>query len=144
MFFGAVKRAHDHGDREALTGILHRLVGAGALMAFAPLFVSLMVTTASKLTDSIIDHVTAGAAGDLTAKLVGLNAVTSAIPGGVVIGVLLFGLMFLGAIGLFIGLMVERFGMEIGTIFFALVAGLYVHPRWKTRVSARPATPSPG
>jgi hypothetical protein len=104
-------------------------------MAFTPMFVSLLVTTSSKLTDSIIDHVTAVSAGELTAKLVGLNTVTSAIPGGVVIGVLLFGLMFFGAIALFIGLMIERFGMEIGTLFFALVAGLYVHPRWKTRVT---------
>jgi hypothetical protein len=43
--------------------------------------------------------------------------------------------MFLGALGLWVGLMAQRYGMELGATLIAFVAGAYVHPRWKRKVS---------
>jgi hypothetical protein len=70
-------------------------------------------------------------------KLQGVNSVTHSIPGGAFMGFILFLLMFLGALGLWVGLMAQRYGMELGTTLIAFVAGAYVHPRWKRKVSKR-------
>jgi len=43
--------------------------------------------------------------------------------------------MLLGTLGLYLGLMVQRFGVEIAATMIALTAALYVHPSWSKRVS---------
>jgi hypothetical protein len=63
-----------------------------------------------------------------------VNSVTDSIPGGGFMGFILFLLMFLGALGLWVGLMAQRYGMEVGATLIAFVAGVYVHPRWKRKV----------
>jgi hypothetical protein len=50
-------------------------------------------------------------------------------------GFILFLLLFIGALGLWVGLMVQRYGMEVAATLIALVAGAYVHPRWQRKVS---------
>jgi hypothetical protein len=135
MFLGALRRAIDAGDRDELRRTLLRLVKTIGIILWAPTLFQILATTATKASADVISHWTGGAAGGAADKLQGINSVTDSIPGGAVMGFILFLLMFLGALGLWVGLMAQRYGMELGATLIAFVAGAYVHPRWKHKVS---------
>jgi hypothetical protein len=135
MFIGALRRAVDKGDRDELRGTLIRLIKTVVIILWAPALFQLLATTGTKATADVVSHWTGGTAGEAVNKLQGVNSVTDSIPGGAFMGFILFLLMFLGALGLWVGLMAQRYGMELGATLIAFVAGAYVHPRWKRKVS---------
>jgi len=135
MFFGAIRRAWESGDRDSLGKVMRRLVESAVMISFAPAFFHVLVQVASVLTEGLTQNFTGPASGDMIAKLGFFTTITSKmLPGGIFIGLLLFLLMVVGAFALFLGLMVQRFGMEMGATGAALVAGLWIHDKWKPRV----------
>jgi hypothetical protein len=135
MFIGALRRAVDKGDRDELRRTLIRLIKTVVIILWAPALLQLLATTGTKATADVVGHWTGGTAGEAVNKLQGVNSVTDSIPGGAFMGFILFLLMFLGALGLWVGLMAQRYGMELGATLIAFVAGAYVHPLWKRKVS---------
>jgi hypothetical protein len=135
MFIGALRRAVDRGDRDELKRTVIRLIKTVVIILWAPALFQLVATTGTKATADVVSHWTGGAAGDAMNKLRGVNSVTDSIPGGAFMGFILFLLMFLGALGLWVGLMAQRYGMELGATLIPFVAGAYVHPRWKRKVN---------
>lgn len=134
MFLGGIRRAADSGDRAALQKLLGRLGKTFILILWGPLLFQLLATTATTATANMVDRWTGGEMGGAANKIIGLSSVTSTIPGGAFMGFVMFILMFLGACGLWVGLMLQRFGMEVGATLIPLVAGAYVHPRFKAKV----------
>jgi hypothetical protein len=135
MFFGAIRRAMDSGKREESKNLWVRLLITFAIIIWAPAAFQVLATNATRATADIAGRWTGGAAGGATQKLTGVSRVTDSIPGGAFMGFVLFLFMFVGALGLWIGLMVQRYGMEVAATLIAFVAGAYVHPRWQRKVS---------
>lgn len=134
MFLGAIRRAMDSGDRDELPKVMKRLAVAIATMLWAPAAFQFLEQNATHATDDLAGHFTGGQIGTTVSKLAGLNGITSTIPGGGIIGFVLFLLILIGAAGLFIGLMVQRYGMEVAATLIPLAFGVYVHPRFKRKV----------
>jgi hypothetical protein len=135
MFFGAARRAMDSGKREESKDLWVRLLKTFAIILWAPALFQLLATNATKASADIVQRWTGGEAGGAVQKLTGVSRVTDSIPGGAFMGFVLFLLLFLGALGLWVGLMVQRYGMEVAATLIAFVAGAYVHPRWQRKVS---------
>lgn len=135
MFFGAIRRAMDSGKREESKNLWVRLLKTLGIIVWAPALFQLLATNGTKATADIVSRWTGGEAGGAAQKLTGVSKVTDSIPGGAFMGFILFLFLFIGALGLWVGLMVQRYGMEVAATLVAFVAGAYVHPRWEKKVS---------
>lgn len=135
MFFGAIRRAMDSGKREESRDLWIRLLKTVGIIIWAPAVFQLLSTNGTRASADVVSHWTGGEAGGAVQKLTGVSRVTDSIPGGAFMGFLLFLFLFIGALGLWIGLMVQRYGMEVAATLIAFVAGAYVHPRWQRKVS---------
>lgn len=135
MFFGAIRRAMDSGKREESKDLWVRLLKTFAIIIWAPALFQLLATNGTMATADIVSNWTGTEAGDAVHKLTGVSKVTDSIPGGAFMGFVLFLFLFIGALGLWVGLMVQRYGMEVAATLIAFVAGAYVHPRWQRKVS---------
>ena len=135
MFLGAIRRAMDSGQREESKDLWVRLLKTLGIIIWAPALFQLLATNATKATADVVSRWTGGEAGGAVQKLTGVSKVTDSIPGGAFMGFILFLFLFIGAMGLWVGLIVQRFGMEVAATLIAFVAGAYVHPRWAKKVS---------
>jgi hypothetical protein len=135
MFFGAIRRAMDSGKRAESKDLWVRLLKTFGIIIWAPALFQLLATNGTRATSDIVSRWTGGEAGGAVHKLTGVSKVTDSIPGGAFMGFVLFLFLFIGALGLWVGLMVQRYGMEVAATLIAFVAGAYVHPRWQPKVN---------
>lgn len=134
LFVSALREAADRGDRREGERLLRGLATGFVTILFAPAVIYVLnngsVLAASGFKGSVVNPSLSSAVDRLGA----LGAVTSvAVPGGAVVGLILFSLMVAGGVGLFIGNLVNQYGLEVAAIAIAILAATRVHPRWEDR-----------
>lgn len=64
-----------------------------------------------------------------------LNAVTlGVIPGGTLVAIFTFGMMFLGSISVLAGFITQELGAYLATAALGVAWGMWVHPKWRSKV----------
>jgi hypothetical protein len=133
LFLSALREAAERGDRKEGERLLRNVaIGFGTIL-FAPAIIWILnngsIYAASGFKGSVVDPSLQTA----VSRLGSIGAVTAALPGGAFVGFILFGLMMIGALGMFVGNVVNRYGLEMASVAIAILAGTRVHPRWEAR-----------
>ncbi|MFI6368297.1 hypothetical protein ACIBG0_36840 [Nocardia sp. NPDC050630] len=132
----ALWRASAKGETiKTIAGDLLGYAPAGVvLMVFAPMLAQMLVELSNALSQAItrtsgpdmgqmitnIEHFT----GELTAP---------AIPGGVIVGLILFLLLIAGALGVFFGLLMHANALPVLAVAAGIGFGMWVHPKWRPK-----------
>lgn len=117
---------------------------ATSVFALAPVGVILMMVSPSigaaiamfsdALTEGIAKYTSDGI-GTFTGTTVAvLWSITSAgLPGGQLIGIVLFGLMLFGTIATLVGFIVQGFAMYASAVALGIAWGMMIHPAWRQK-----------
>ncbi|MCX4097699.1 hypothetical protein [Nocardia sp. alder85J] len=108
------------------------------LMLFAPMLAQLLVDAANALATSVAT--TAGP--DMGAMVDNISTFTGQLtapqlPGGVIVGLILYLLLIAGALGVFFGLLLHANALPVLAVAAGIGFGMWVHPKWRPK-AARP------
>lgn len=120
-------------DEELVTSILIRLPIAVLAMCFAPA-IGLTITNAS---NAVAQAAVPTFGADLDKFLDRITNVSSATTaaGSPIVGILLFGLLFLGVALTICALLMHTLALYLTGVAMAIVWGMYVNPRWRPQVN---------
>lgn len=132
----ALWRAAGKGETlKTIGGDLFGYMPAGLLlMLFAPMFVTLLVTLANDASDAIVR----AAGPDMSEMITNLNLFTGKLtatdlPGGVLVGLILFLLLIAGALAVFFGLLMHQVALPMLAVASGIGFGMWVHPNWRKK-----------
>jgi hypothetical protein len=133
LFLSALREAADRHDSREGERLLNALGMGFVTILFAPVVIYVLnngaIYAAAGFKGSVVNPSLSGA----VSRLGSIGEVSSAIPGGSSVGLIIFVLMLLGAVGMFIGNVVNQFGLEMAATAIAILAATRVHPRWEDR-----------
>lgn len=107
------------------------------VMAFTPALTAQLAKATQALADGIAGEAATqvggfiGATGGWWAAFTGATAAT--IPGGSLVGLLVFGLMALGALSTLAGLVMQQFGGYLAVLVMGIGWGMWVHPIYRPK-----------
>lgn len=133
-----VRTASGGGGRDDLQEALVKHLPMGMFLAvFSPAIAAVLVEAVNGLTNGIAawdsQYLT-----NAVAKLTLLGGITgSVLPGGAVVGVVIFGLMVMGTFAVFVGLVMQSIALPLSGLVAGIAWGMLVHPRWR-RKALRP------
>ncbi|HEY3690552.1 MAG TPA: hypothetical protein VGL46_09630 [Pseudonocardiaceae bacterium] len=136
-----VRTARGGGGRDELQESLFKYLPLGLFLAvFAPG----IATFLGQITDSLTDGIATWQAGSLNsaiAKLALIGIVTSAaVPGGVIVGIVIFALMVIGAFSMFAGLAMQSVALPFSGFVAGIAWGMWVHPKQRKKALRVPMT----
>lgn len=117
---------------------------ATSLFAMAPVGVILMMVSPSigaaiamfsdALTKGIATYTSDGIGTFTSTSVTVLWTITAdLLPGGQLLGILLFGLMLFGAIATLVGFIVQGFAMYAAAVALGIAWGMMIHPAWRQK-----------
>jgi hypothetical protein len=108
------------------------------LMLFAPAIAVLFGQFKSALSDAAADRAGQGI-GDVVTQLQHFSGELTApgLPGGVIVGIILFLFLIIGAIGVYAGLLMHEYALPLLGAVCGISFGFYCNPRWR-RKALRP------
>lgn len=119
------------GRDDLRESLLKYLPLAAFLILFSPAAGVLVATTANAATEGIATW-GAGSIDQVKQKLEALRGITADdLPGGTFVGLLVFGLLVICALGLFIVLAAQEIGLAAAGVVTGMAWGMLVHPRWR-------------
>lgn len=130
------------GGREDLQQALFRHLPLGVFLAvFAPAIAAVLTDTVQQLTNGIAAW-DAGYLADAIIKVTNMLAgVTVALlPGGSILGIILFLLTIIGTFLLFIGLAMQSIALPLAGVVAGIGWGMWVHPKWRPKALRVPMT----
>jgi len=107
------------------------------VMAFTPALTTMLAKATQTLADGIAGAAATqvggfiGATGGWWAAFTGATAAT--IPGGSLVGLLVFGLMALGALSTLAGLVIQQFAGYLAVLVMGIGWGMWVHPIYRPK-----------
>ncbi len=107
------------------------------VMGFTPALTTMLAKATQALADGIAGAAATqvggfiGATGGWWAAFTGATAAT--IPGGSLVGLLVFGLMALGALSTLAGLVMQQFGGYLAVLVMGIGWGMWVHPIYRPK-----------
>ena len=115
---------------------------AQSVLALAPIGVILMVFSPSiglavamfsdALTNGIANYTAEGIGAFIGEVSSSIYTITAAgLPGGAILGILLFGLMLLGSLATLVGFIVQEFAMYASAVALGIAWGMMIHPAWR-------------
>ncbi|MFI5591272.1 hypothetical protein ACIA5G_39900 [Amycolatopsis sp. NPDC051758] len=136
-----IRTARGSGGREELQESLFKNLPLGLFLAvFAPG----IATFLGQITDALTDGIATWQAGSLNsavAKLALIGTVTAAaVPGGVIIGIIIFLLMVIGAFSMFVGLAMQSVALPFAGFVAGIAWGMWVHPKQRKKALRVPMT----
>ncbi|MBF6333185.1 hypothetical protein [Nocardia transvalensis] len=104
------------------------------LMLFAPFLAQLIVGAANAMSESIV-HISGPDMGEMVTNLEHFSGklTAPALPGGVVVGLILFLLLIAGSLAVFFGLLMHAVALPALAIASGIGFGMWVHPKWRTK-----------
>ncbi|WP_280385947.1 hypothetical protein [Nocardia wallacei] len=104
------------------------------LMLFAPMLAQLIVGASNAMSESIV-RISGPDMGDMVTNLERFSGklTAPALPGGVVVGFLLFLLLIAGSLAVFFGLLMHAVALPALAIAAGIGFGMWVHPKWRTK-----------
>ncbi|ATL67378.1 hypothetical protein CRH09_15405 [Nocardia terpenica] len=132
----ALWRASARGETMKTLGadLFGYLLGGVVLMLFAPMIAGMLIEIANSASESIAR--TAGP--DMGEMLTNLKKFTgeltaSNLVGGVLVGLLLFLLLIVGALAVFFGLLMHQVALPCLAVASGIGFGMWVHPSWRKK-----------
>ncbi|WP_280220381.1 hypothetical protein [Nocardia neocaledoniensis] len=133
MALFAVRRASQRGggSRELATSMFQYLPLAMFLALFSPGLASMVLEFTTTLSDSLAEA--AGTpTGEVMAEVAGFsNATSKTFPGGSLMAIIMFGLMLIGALVLWLGLILHTYGMALAGVVSGISVALMIHPKYR-------------
>jgi len=128
----AVRRGSSKGSaRELALSVFGYLPLSFFLALFAPGFAALTLDVSTSLSANLA-QLGGPTSGDLINHVIGFDSATSVnFPGGSLLGIVMFGLLMLGALMVWIGLMVHDFGLPLAGIVSGISLFMLVHPKYR-------------
>ncbi len=136
-----IRAARGSGGREELQESLFKNLPLGLFLAvFAPGIATLLGQFTDALTDGIATW-QAGSLNSAVAKLASIGTVTAAaVPGGVIIGIVIFLLMVIGSFSMFVGLAMQSVALPFSGFVAGIAWGMWVHPKQRKKALRVPMT----
>lgn len=132
----ALWRAASKGETaKTIAADLFGYLPAGVLlMLFAPFLAQLIVGAANAMSESIV-HISGPDMGEMVSNLEHFSGqlTAPALPGGVVVGLILFLLLIAGSLAVFFGLLMHAVALPALAIASGIGFGMWVHPKWRTK-----------
>jgi hypothetical protein len=132
----ALWRAASKGETaKTIAADLFGYLPAGlVLMVFAPFCAQLLVGAANAMSESVV-HISGPDMGDMITNLERFTGQLSApdTPGGVIVGLILFGLLIAGCLAVFFGLLMHAVALPALAVASGIGFGMWVHPKWRTK-----------
>ncbi|MFF0818383.1 hypothetical protein ACFYVR_25035 [Rhodococcus sp. NPDC003318] len=103
-------------------------------MMFAPAMAQWLITLAHELTvgiNSVLGESTEEAINNISTQLGEMTDKT--VVGGALAGIIGFGLLFLGAMAMFFGLLMHAAALPVLAGFCGIAFGMWVHPKWRKK-----------
>ncbi|MFZ2175805.1 MAG: hypothetical protein WAW17_17565 [Rhodococcus sp. (in: high G+C Gram-positive bacteria)] len=103
-------------------------------MMFAPLIAQMVISLAHEISNGLLDMI-----GTSTDEVVGnissvLGPLTDAtLVGGAIAAIVGFGLLFLGSLSMFFGLLMHSAALPLLAVVCAIAFGMWVHPVWRKK-----------
>ncbi|MGW5383902.1 hypothetical protein [Nocardia sp. NPDC003963] len=132
----ALWRAAAKGETvKSIAGDLLGYAPAGVMMMlFAPMLAQLLVELSNALSEAIT-RVSGPDMGQMVTNLTHFTGelTAPALPGGAIVGLLLFLLLIAGALGVFFGLLMHANALPILAVAAGIGFGMWVHPKWRPK-----------
>ncbi|WP_433662696.1 hypothetical protein ACQPW1_11435 [Nocardia sp. CA-128927] len=132
----ALWRAASKGETaKTIAADLFGYLPAGVLlMLFAPFLAQLIVGAANAMSESIV-HISGPDMGEMVTNLEHFSGklTAPALPGGVVVGFILFLLLIAGSLAVFFGLLMHAVALPALAIASGIGFGMWVHPKWRAK-----------
>ncbi|MDE1672650.1 hypothetical protein [Nocardia gipuzkoensis] len=132
----ALWRAAAKGETiKSIGGDLLGYAPAGiVLMMFAPMLAQMLVEVSNLLSQAI----TRTSGPDMGQMITNVNKfvgelTSNRLPGGVIVGLILFLLLIAGALGVFFGLLMQANALPVLAVAAGIGFGMWVHPRWRPK-----------
>lgn len=132
MLVMAVRRSTGKGSPRELAQSLFAWLPLSLFLAlFAPGFAALVLQVSTSLSRNLA-QLGGPSTGELINHVSGFDSATSAnFPGGSLLAIVMFGLMLVGALMIWVGLMVHDFGLPLAGIVSGISIFMLVHPRYR-------------
>lgn len=135
LLFGQASRGKIEG--EAFGDAVMRLPVALLGMIFTPavlyLVQGLLMALATGLGKPLADQI-GTTFSDTNETWLAINTATlGTLPGGVLAPLVVYGLMFVGAVSSLVGMVMQQFGAYLGTVALGVAWGMWVHPQWQSK-----------
>ncbi len=135
LLFGQASRGKIEG--EAFGDAVMRLPVALVGMIFTPavlyLVQGLLMALATGLGKPLADQI-GTTFSDTNETWLAINTATlGTLPGGVLAPLVVYGLMFVGAVSSLVGMVMQQFGAYLGTVALGVAWGMWVHPQWQSK-----------
>lgn len=129
-----VRTMRGHGSKEELHESLVRYLPLGLLlMVFSPAIGVVITTAVRGMTQGIVSFAGGSLAGAVE-KIAQLSTVTVAkVPGGSIVGVIMFLLMVIGAFAVLFGLILQSIALPITGAVAGIAWGMLLHPKWRRK-----------
>ncbi|ATL69883.1 hypothetical protein CRH09_30630 [Nocardia terpenica] len=132
----ALWRAASKGETaKTIAADLFGYLPAGiVLMLFAPFCAQLLVGAANAMSDSVV-HISGPDMGDMVTNLQKFTGQLTApgLPGGVIVGLILFLLLIAGCLAVFFGLLMHAVALPALAVASGIGFGMWVHPKWRSK-----------
>ncbi len=128
----AVRRAATRGSTGELAESLFQYLPLSVFLAlFAPGFAALLIELTSSLSDSLAEW-GGTPTGEMIAHIGEFNTATNAsFPGGSLVAIIMFGLLLLGALVMWLGLMLHDYGLPLAGAVSGVSVFLMIHPKYR-------------
>lgn len=128
----AARRAATRGATGELTESLFQYLPLSVFLAiFGPGFAALVLELTGSLSDSLAEW-GGTPAGELISHISEFNGATSqTFPGGSLVAIIMFGLLMLGALSLWVGLMFHDYGLPLAGAVSGISVFLMIHPKYR-------------
>ncbi|WP_147287260.1 hypothetical protein [Nocardia otitidiscaviarum] len=129
---GTIQRSSRKGSPRELAEALFGWLPLSLFFAtFAPGFAALLLEVTTSMTEDMA-QLGGQPTGELLANIASFNNATSAnFPGGSLMAIVMFGLMLVGALMVWVGLMVHDFGLPLAGMVSAISLFMLVHPKYR-------------
>ncbi|WP_433635587.1 hypothetical protein [Nocardia sp. CA-120079] len=132
MVLGAIQRSARGGaPREMAMSLFWHLPMSVFLALFAPGFAALILAFTNSLSQSMAEW-GGTPTGELIANIGEFNNATAAsFPGGSLLAIIMFGLMMMGALVVWLGLMVHEYGLPLAGAVSGISIFMTIHPKYR-------------
>ncbi|MBY4212626.1 hypothetical protein HQO27_01680 [Rhodococcus fascians] len=131
----AISRSRQKGSPAELVTNVFGYLPAGILMMFFSLTGAQFLIEIAK---AVTDGVTALSGSTVTEMVENIYSSMSAmnsetVVGGSIVGFLFFGLLLLGALSVYLGLLMHQIGLPLAACVAGIGYGMWVHPTWRVK-----------